>query len=801
MDSGARLAGQPVASLNMTTETWREIEDAFLRALELPEDEREAFVGALAEPVRGEVEGMLRGHTEGDLILPDPNAQPVKQVIGTSAGAYTLVELIGEGGMGVVYRAERADNQFQKQVAVKLIRSQAFAAAGFDSAALQRFGVERHVLAMLEHPNIVRLLDAGLLPGGAPFLVMELVTGEPVTRYCESRRLQLAARLRLFQDVCAAIDYAHRHQIVHRDIKPANILVTESGDVKVLDFGIAKLLVPLVEASVDLTTRYVPMTPDYASPEHLGGQAITTASDIYSLGLVLYELVTGEKARPGPPKPLKQARDLDSIFRKACAEDPAERYASANELSRDIGAYLSGSPVSARQATLRYVLGKAVKRNRGKVAAGVAAALLISGTFWYQQRQVAIERQRRYVQVRDVARTMIVDMQARIKDLPGTLESRKNLLAQALGYLESLRKEAAGDEEFELELGSAYLQMSTLQGDNHFSNLGDTGGMAASIQKAIELAETVLQRNPKSMNGWRLRAQCWQRLAANASGEAAFQSAKKAFDIRARLASERPKAPIIQREFASAYHYLGITSTDPARRAEYFHEALRHIDLLLQQSPQDAELMRGAALAAKYIGSSHELRSQNGESLHYYQRALKLDEDLLAKNPKDRVARLDVAIDWCSVGNLERKLHKLTEAEAGLRRCVTIREELVAEEPKDVRARDRLSYALMLLASFLRDVGKYPQALAESDRALRVAESVLRDSPSMAALMSTQITYANWIRGRALEALGNGPASCEAYRKAVGGFDNAARKSKVSNEQQQNAGQAREALARCSSTN
>ena len=373
----------------MNPDGFRAVEDAFLAALDLTEPQRAVYVASLGPELRSEVAGMLRGHAHADRLLPEPGTDPAT---GDRIGNYRIVRQIGKGGMGTVYEAARADGQYRQQVAIKVLSVQI---AGAEAQA--RFRTERQILAVLDHPHIVRLLDGGITPGGAPYFAMELVSGgETITAFSESRKLSTADRLRLFRDVCGAIDYAHRHSVIHRDIKPSNLLVAGDGSVKVLDFGIAKVLAPMPGGGEsNVTTHMAPMTPGYASPEHLRGEEVTTSSDIYSLGLVLFELLTGGRLKSKSfSLPVTRNRDLDSILLKAAAEDPAERYTSAAELGLDIGRFLNGTPVLARQATLRYVLGKSLRRNWKMVTAIAAALVLAGGAFWWQSQNMAMEKQR-----------------------------------------------------------------------------------------------------------------------------------------------------------------------------------------------------------------------------------------------------------------------------------------------------------------------------------------------------------------------------------------------------------------------
>ncbi len=358
---------------------------------------------------------------------------------GRTIDRYRLVEVLGRGGMGVVYLAERADEHFEKRVALKLMPR------GLETPEKERrFLIERQILAHLEHPGIARLLDGGVTDEGFPYLVMEHIDGEPIDEYCRNRSLSVRERLELMQEVCAAVQYAHQNLVVHRDLKPSNILVTSNGEIKLLDFGVGKIL---EETEDDPATVFQPLTPEYASPEQIGNRAVSTATDVYSLGVLLYKLLTGttphrlsssspsstaaDRARTltkppsraievdpelvdGESLPLSIRRlrrrlegDLDTIILKALRKEPERRYASVGELADDIGRHLEGRPIHARRSTWRYRAGKFVGRHKVSVAAGVLVALLVVvgvAAIAWQGRIAARERDRARVEAQRAER-------------------------------------------------------------------------------------------------------------------------------------------------------------------------------------------------------------------------------------------------------------------------------------------------------------------------------------------------------------------------------------------------------------
>ncbi len=425
----------------MTDAQWQEIDRIFEAALELSEDARHPWLTAECagdHDLHRAVLRLLESDRKAESFLARPMSpalplapEPVDER-GRRVGAYRLIEPISHGGMGSVYLAERDDDHYRRRVAIKLVRQ------GFlEEQLYQRFLLERQILAGLEHPYIARLYGGGETETGRPFLVMEFVEGLPIDRYCHEQGLDVRDRLELFRKVCTAVHYAHQNLLVHRDLKPANILVTQTGTPRLLDFGIAKALTPNAGSS-ELTTGagLRPMTPGYASPEQIRGKAISTSSDVYALGVLLYELLTGvrphevesqglheleraicdqpptapsQRVRSGrgfmglQPKDLARrlAGDLDTITLTALRKEPERRYASAQELADDLGRHLENLPVSARPDTFSYRAGKFLRRNRLAVGATTAAlvALLAMATYvaitsTREVRRTALETQK-----------------------------------------------------------------------------------------------------------------------------------------------------------------------------------------------------------------------------------------------------------------------------------------------------------------------------------------------------------------------------------------------------------------------
>jgi serine/threonine protein kinase len=424
-------------------EKWDRVKELFTMALERDAEERSSFLRQACagdDSLRTEIESLLSSFDGAATFLEDCPAADLlsaqsRAIAGRRIGAYRIIREIGQGGMAVVYLGERADQNYRKQVAIKMVKP----GIGTEQV-LQRFRNERQTLAALDHSNIVKLLDGGSSEDGSPYLVMEYVEGLPIDRYCDLNKLSIDDRLRLFRNVCSAVQYAHQNLVIHRDLKPGNILITKEGLPRLLDFGIAKLLNPECWQT-PLVTRIDgrPMTPEYASPEQMRGDPVTSATDIYSLGVLLYEILTGRRpyqvadsswreierlvCESEPPRPstrvstdregvkataeMRMAEpkqlvrllrgDLDWITMKALEKDPGRRYATASELSADIGRYLSHEPVLARPASATYRARKYVRRHPVGVTVAAGLVLLLAGfagTQSIQLHRITRERDR-----------------------------------------------------------------------------------------------------------------------------------------------------------------------------------------------------------------------------------------------------------------------------------------------------------------------------------------------------------------------------------------------------------------------
>jgi eukaryotic-like serine/threonine-protein kinase len=673
----------------MNAERWQVIGDLFEQALPLPAGERTALLDACGvdDELRREVVSLLASHRAAGGFVQHRIENALASFYETSVacaqparvGPYRLIREIGRGGMGTVFLAERDDDQYNARVAVKLVRP------GMDTEfILARFRRERQTLARLHHPNISRLLDGGTTDSGLPYFVMEYIDGPWLTAHAEARGLTVDDRLRIFLDVCSAVDYAHRNFIIHRDLKPGNILVDPDGAPKLLDFGICKLL--RTDALPAGDTVVAPMTPNYASPEQIQGGAVTLLSDIYSLGAVLYELLTGQCPRQfGVLTPLaieqvsraaialpsdaaahktvaRQLRgDLDNIVMRALETEPHRRYESAAQLAEDLRRYLNHEPVHARPQTMGYRAVKFVRRNRAQVLAActVVSALSAGLTVSVHEARIASSRLR---QIRTMADKLVFDVHDAVRDLPGSTKARQIIVQTALDYLDSSANSAQGDANAEKELAKAYRRLGDVQGNVQHSNLGDSAGALARYRQAIALLDDAIRRVPGDIDA-----------------------------ITERL--------VLYERIGTLHAYTGQLGD----AVQTLQEGIRFGTPFVASNDNDLRI----ALASLYLDSNEARRNMNDfqGALREATESLRLYQTVAAARPSDPAVRYALAIGYAAVGGAEAGLNQLKEALGHFRQDAAEMENLVASDPQNVTWNRDLMLAYGHVADVLGNPG------------------------------------------------------------------------------------------------
>jgi eukaryotic-like serine/threonine-protein kinase len=755
----------------MSPDRWAEVKALFDAARAVPADRRALWLdeSAADASVRAEVEALLQTYEDDPGFLEEaaPGEQAgavllqrlTRGIEGHRIGSYRVVRELGRGGMGVVYEALRDDDGFSRRVAVKVLPP------GWSSSSLaDRFRFERQVLAGLDHPGIARLYDAGATDDGVPFFVMEFVDGQPVDAWCRERALTVRQAVALMVQVCEAVGHAHQNFVVHRDLKPANILVTVDGHPKLLDFGIAKMVSEEVQASPGLTqTGQYAFTPEYASPEQVRGAAITTASDVYSLGMLLYLVTTGrpayaltglgpmdamravcetEPAAPSAVAPQTRSAalrgDLDRIVLKTLRKEPADRYGTVSALIEDLRAWLDGRAVSATPATTWYRLGKALARHKvtAAAAAAVVLALMAGGvaTAW-QARVAQAERdkaERRFAQVRQFSRALLFDVHDALKRLPGATEPRRLLLDRAVQFLDGLATDAADDSALALELAEAYRRLGQVQGSAQSDNLGNVAAARASFDKAARLCDAVLARAPASKPAMMVATGAYDDLANARLGAADTPGAERAYqrhaEIAARLERAFPNDPVALASVASSCVNLGLFRGrvgDRAGAQQFYQRAIRLFDALPPGKQAEVETLRMHSFALKRSAAITFSEDRLEDAERVYRQALGFDEALVARYPDNPTYRYDMTFCMSDLALIARRRKDLGQARALYLRALQIREQALQADPRNVRAMLGVANLHGYLGAVYRDQGADADAVAHFRKNLELRRRLL----------------------------------------------------------------------------
>ncbi|HEY1986460.1 MAG TPA: serine/threonine-protein kinase [Terracidiphilus sp.] len=739
-------------------ERWLRLEPLFHQAVMLDAVERDAFLDSKCagdEVLRRELAILLASSDRTLGQLQEPIRQAVDGLTGIAAGQsigpYRVLRLLGEGGMGRVYLAVRADEQYRQQVAIKMMQAGRMAPYNL----LARFRAERQILADLNHPNIARLLDGGITPEGVPYIVMEYVEGVPIHAYCRDHHLPIAERLRIFRDVCSAVDYAHRHLVVHRDLKPANILVTKDGVPKLLDFGIAKMLAqgPISGENAPTQSFERLLTPEYASPEQVLGQPVTTVTDVYSLGSLLYQLLCGtppfvldtrnplEGARlicevmpqppsaetavhpeEAPPDAALVKGDLDRIVLMALRKEPQRRYASAARLSEDVAAWIQGYPIEARAATWTYVTRRYVGRHRWAVTGAVLfvmTLIVFSAAMGYFKRRADHQE--------TIASQQASYLAGMFRAANPEAARGRNITARELLDIGAQRIEHDNATDSEVRAALLYNIGVSYRSLGYYSEAFGIARQAYDIQSKLYGAQS-----PRAAEALRLLASSYRDAEKFENAEPLF---RRLLQIR-QTASGPNSIPL-----EDAYADLGEC-------------------LYLENQNTEAETMLRAALA---IDQQHQ--SATGFKVRSYlaliierrdsfpEAAQLLSESVEIARRYEGVDSPNYAISLHNLGSAQIDAGNLAQAEATLREVLKIRIKVLGNDHPDT------AYTLNNLAFVLLEKGDWASAMPFATKALEICRKSLGEKHHMTGTTTGNV-------GRALEAKGN-------YREADAKYDQA----------------------------
>ena len=711
-----------------SSERWDVLSPYLDQALALAEEDRARWLSSIAaedESIANDLRALLNQHAVlvRERFLEDRPAAIGDRLIfaGQSIGAYTLLSSIGAGGMGSVWLAERSDGRFERHVAVKFLN---IALAGRGE---ERFTREGRILARLAHPNIAQLIDAGVSEGARPYLVIEYVDGAPIDAHCNGHGLDIPARLALFLDVLGAVGHAHANLIVHRDIKPSNVFVDREGRVKLLDFGIAKLLAaePLGEATLLSRENGAALTPEYAAPEQLTAGPVTTATDVYALGVLLYVLLTarhpaGDALRspvdmmkaivetdPPPPSEVapesvrRQLRgDVDTIVVKALKKNPAERYASIAAFADDLRRYLRHEPISARSDTIVYRSAKFIRRHRWPVAALALTVMGLSAGLYVANRERLIA-QRRFAQLQRLS-TRVFDFDRKIRLLPGSTQARQSLVAVSLDYLDGLAAEAQGDPKLTADLAEGYLRIAMVQGVPTEANLGDFVAAEKNLEKADRLNDTLLLsgRRPEALTRSAYIAESRMILAqSERRNDEALAEARKAEDRNDALVREGHLNAVERDNLAVRFANIALADVNMHLYDDAARNARRCVDVL-----RDTPSARNGIMCLSVLANALRYQGDLDGALQAIEQARHRDEALgpgdatISFNRYGLLLREGLILDedhGISLGRPQEAIGPLQEA-------LDMNEAIASRDPDDATSRSRVGTAGRQLANILR---------------------------------------------------------------------------------------------------
>ena len=778
----------------MTPERWEQIRDVLEKALELAPEQRSAFLdGACSSDpsLRKEVEvllaqsanvpsGFLQSSAMAEMISAE--LESIGSIAALEEGQefaqrFRLIRKLGEGGMGQVWLAEQTF-PVRRQVALKMIK-----AGMYDEAVVERFQSERQSLAIMEHPAIAKVFDAGTTPQGQPYFVMEYVPGLPITEYCDRKKLTIRDRLELFIETCEGVQHAHQKAIIHRDLKPANILVVEVDGKpvpRIIDFGLAKAVThPIAGDARKTQFGNLVGTPGYMSPEQadVNVQDIDTRSDVYSLGVVLYVLLSGrepfeskqgQKQQPDellrklredePPRPstrvtgdchspnaIAEARstepgqltrvlrgDLDCIAMKALEKDRSRRYGAPSDLAADIRRYLNHEPVLARPASAAYRSGKFVKRHKFALAVASVFALMVLAGAVAIVREAQIARmqearaERRFNDVRSLSNSLLFDVYDSIQDLPGSTPARRIVADRASHYLDTLSQDSAGSPDLERELATAYQRVGDVQGNPFFANLGDTAGAIQSYRKALRIRLDLAGDHPSAFSDQAALVATYMNLGLalenNLDFAAATDAYRKAYAIATTWAVDRKDDPQAQETLAGVCFSLAILLADQgdvAGSLNYYRKS--------------------AAIREAIRGGSQAFRNQV--------------QTRLAGVYGYMAGDLSIQGDPASAIALQSKTHAILAAQ-------------VAADPQNSQLREFLLESEYWIAKYSEQKGDYRQAISNYREAFAGYQKLSAADPRDALAMR-YLGLCEMGMGNSLSSLGNADQGIQHGRQAV----------------------------------
>jgi eukaryotic-like serine/threonine-protein kinase len=807
----------------------RKLSDIFLAALELPPNARAEFLEKSCssdQMLREKVIQMLRAHQAENTPLDEDFSQaslnllpqaaslvktlsenqplpnlPRRPLLFNSIGSYNILAQVGQGGMGIVYKAVPIHQPQAPPVAIKLLQPMSQ-----QETLVRRFQTESEILSRLKHPNIARFIETGHLANGTPYYVMEFIEGIAIDDYCDRHKLGINARLQLFNEVCSAVEYAHKKWVLHRDLKPSNILVTERGQVKLLDFGISKVIDPdsnTLSAMLSTRTTERMLTPAYASPEQIRGKLLTVAVDIYALGVLLYFLISGRlpyefndptwseieriiceveplslrKALISQGKPTAIAPALENIVLMALRKEPERRYPSVAALAADVDNYLQGQPVFARPASLTYRIQRLVRQHkRTSIATAIVLALtVVSGTLISQQVDLANSERLKADKLRkdneEAAQEMVqlLSKFGRLQKGSASIKENEALIKEILQSLESLQQKSQNNPKLQLQIAAHYRSLGELQGRAYYSSSGNTQGALTSYRQSLEILEKLVQNQPESTELQLELALSLQRIGDFFSQilsdlPQGKRYTQQAIIIREKLRLTKPHLReniemliSCQVRMASMAESQG----ELASSLKIYNQLMRENRTLLQQSPTDEQIAR--ILSLLYNGSINTLESIASclgqrptfsvaikriynHTLTYSERIAKLCKVRLQLKPEDLNIQKDVDGSYLATGYHVMKAGQPATAIKFLSIALQRFEKSFAQDPDDIFLRRNLALTHLELGEAYAALNQPEKAKEHLQKSIAMNQDLMKsdakDHISQEDLASTQVILA-----------------------------------------------------------
>ena len=708
-------------------------------------------------------------------------------------GNYKLIKEIGRGGMGAVFLAERTDGEYDQKVAIKILQE-----GRTSDSLIHKLRNERQILANLKHPNIVNILDGGTTDQGIPFIVMEYVDGTVITDYIEEHNLSLQQRLDLFQKLCEVISYAHQKLIIHRDIKPSNILISQTGELKLLDFGIAKILDQQGQSFQD--TQQLFITPDYASPEHIKGQPLTTASEVYSLGILFYQILTGVNPfksvqtslssmiervcdyNPPPPSKLSEKTntklnsDIDNICLKALRKDPKDRYQSVDHFSQDIDRYLKHLPVSATKDQWSYRAKKFMVRNQTYIISGLIIFLItIAGLFssLYQAR----EARSMFNDLRGLTGSMLFEFYDGVASLEGTTQVKKMVVSKALTYLEKMQDRNSGNYDLMNDVSDGYQRLGNIQGNSYYANMGLSDDAFKSYQKAVTISENLVVKNPNNQKYIFSLAEAFLGLGDVTYTlnhlDTALLRYKRSNLLLLGLTEKYPDSLNYALALSESFNRIGDVSGmygypnlgNTAMALSSYNQSIDILEKLVEKAPDNIVFRNSLAVSLGMVTNLYTVTGKFDEAIGAGYKSVSSFEVLLKQDPHNYLRKTNILQIKNAMRESLTEGLRLDEALTMLKGVESSLLESQRADPENKHIQSNLAINYNALGRVLTEKGQYENAISEFRKAFLLNQSLVKNAEN---------NMEQWQSlGFTLEFMGNTYLENDQFSEAIKKYDEA----------------------------